>query len=150
MPRRLRTALIVVAVAFGAMQLVPYRVTNPADRHEPPWDSARTRKLTVAACYDCHSNQTHVYAWERVAPLSWWVTNHVDVGRKALNFSEWDKKPGPMGDAVETVKDKSMPPGYYTWFGLHAEANLSPSERAELLKGLKATFLRNIQASARQ
>lgn len=150
MRRRLLKVVLWALGIFAVMQLVPYRVTNPADRHEPPWDSARTRQLVVAACYACHSNQTHVYGFERIAPLSWWVTNHVDEGRHKLNFSQWDLRPGPMGDAVKVVQNGSMPPGYYTWFGLHAEAQLSPTERAELLKGLKATFLRNIQASRSQ
>jgi len=135
-----RTALILVAAVFGAMQVVPYRVSNPADRHEPPWDSAATRRLVVAACYDCHSNQAHVYPWERVAPLSWWITNHVDDGRKGINFSQWDLRPGPMGDAIETVKDKTMPPSYYTWFGLHGDAKLTAAQRQELAGGLRTTL----------
>ena len=147
MRRRLLRVLLWVLGIFALMQLVPYRVTNPPDRHEPPWDSARTRQLAVTACYACHSDQTHVYGFERIAPLSWWVTNHVERGRHKLNFSQWDIKAGPMGDAVKAVKDGSMPPDYYTWFGLHADAKLSAAERAELLKGMQATFLRNIQAS---
>jgi hypothetical protein len=33
-----------------------------------------------------------------------------------------------------------MPPTYYTWFGLHSSAKLTPTERADLIKGLEATF----------
>lgn len=32
-----------------------------------------------------------------------------------------------------------LPPGYYTVFGLHSEADLSKAEIAELVAGLRAT-----------
>ena len=78
-----------IVVVFVGIQFVPYRVTNPPVRQEPAWNSPRTRQLAVAACFDCHSNQTHTESWEDIAPLSWWITNHVKEGREKLNFSEW-------------------------------------------------------------
>ena len=59
------------------------------------------RKLAVAACYDCHSNETATYWWEDVAPLSWWITNHVKDGRAALNFSECTKSGRSRGERRE-------------------------------------------------
>jgi mono/diheme cytochrome c family protein len=126
---------------FGALQLLPYRVTNPSARNEPTWDTPRTRRLAVAACFDCHSDETTTYWWEDVAPLSWWITNHVDEGRAALNFSECTQRGGgESGDAAETVTNGSMPPGYYTWFGLHSNAKLTAAERTDLAAGLRATL----------
>ena len=43
-------------LVFGLMQLVPYRVSNPAVVQEPAWDSARTETLVRAACFDCHED----------------------------------------------------------------------------------------------
>jgi hypothetical protein len=134
-------AAIGLVVVVGGLQLVPYRVTNPSARNEPTWDSPRTRRLAVAACFDCHSNETTTYWWQDVAPLSWWITNHVDEGRAALNFSECTQRSGgESGDAAETVTNGSMPPGYYTWFGLHSDAKLTAAERTELAAGLRATL----------
>ena len=139
--RRIVLAVVaVVVVVFGLIQLVPYRVNNPPVTREPPWDSARTRQLAVAACFDCHSNETHTYFWEDVAPVSWWITKHVKDGRAALNFSECAKSGGESGDAAETVRNKSMPPGYYTWLGLHSDAQLTAKERQELATGLTRTL----------
>jgi hypothetical protein len=138
-----RIALVIIAagvVLFGLIQLVPYRVDNPPVTHEPPWDSPRTRQLAVAACYDCHSNETHTSVWEDIAPLSWWITNHVKEGRAALNFSECTLSGGEGGDAAETVRNGSMPPSYYTWLGLHGNAKLSQKERQELATGLSRTL----------
>lgn len=137
-----RTILIglgALIVVFGLIQLVPYRVDNPKVKQEPAWDSAQTRKLAVVACYDCHSNETKTYTWEKIAPVSWWITNHVKEGRDALNFSECTKGRGE-NEASETVREGSMPPGYYTWLGLHPSANLTATERQQLIAGLDATL----------
>ena len=97
-------ALIFVPLllAFGVMQLVPYRVTNPAVVQEPTWDSAQTRQLAKAACFDCHSNETHTYWFEKIAPLSYWIKGHVDGGRGALNFSECKQ----TGEAEKVTRRK--------------------------------------------
>ena len=141
-----KTILIVVSSLFAAfllMQLVPYRISNPSTRQEPTWDSPRTRVLAVAACFDCHSNEVHTPWYGKVAPVSWWLTNHVDDGRATLNLSEWNGPHGEgAGDAAETVRNGSMPPSYYTWFGLHSSAKLTPAERDELARGLTASLKR--------
>src|SRR4051812_15041496 len=116
--RWLMLALGVVVVLFGLMQLVPGRISHPPVRAEPAWDSPQTRQLAVTACYDCHSNQTRSFWYERVAPVSWWIGNHVSEGRAALNFSEWDSTNHRSGERVaETVREGSMPPSSYTWLG---------------------------------
>jgi hypothetical protein len=131
-----------LVLTFAVIQLVPIRVDNPPVKQEPKWDSPRTRALAKAACFDCHSNETNTYWWEDVAPLSWWIDNHVTEGRAALNFSDCRPSGGGegSGDAVETVRNRSMPPGYYTWLGLHASADLSAKERQELADGLRRTL----------
>ena len=45
--------------------------------------------VAVAACYDCHSNQTRRPLYSRVAPFSWLVARDVEQGREKLNFSTW-------------------------------------------------------------
>jgi Haem-binding domain len=133
-------ALAIGIVGFVVIQFIPYRVTNPAVAQEPNWDSPKTRKLAVAACFDCHSNETKTTWWEDIAPLSWWITNHVKEGRDKLNFSEWGTNGGRADDAAETVSNGSMPPSYYTWFGMHSNAKLTPTERQQLATGLQKTL----------
>jgi hypothetical protein len=130
----------IVVLGFGLLQLVPYRVDNPPVKQEPAWDSPQTRKLAVAACFDCHSNETTTYWWEDVAPISWWITNHVKDGRAALNFSECTQAGRGENDASETVRNGSMPPSYYTWLGLHSNAKLTKAEKDQLAAGLSATL----------
>jgi hypothetical protein len=137
-----RPALLVglaIVVALLLVQLVPYRVQNHAVVAEPRWDSAQTRSLAVAACFDCHSNQTRHYWYEKVAPISWWIKGHVDEGRSALNFSECGVRRGEEDDIAESVAEGDMPPSYYTWLGRHPDARLSAAERKALADGLRAT-----------
>lgn len=137
--RALLLGVPTVLVAFGLMQLVPYRISNPPVRQEPNWDSPQTRQLAVAACFDCHSNEVKKPWYARVAPISWWLTNHVNDGRDALNFSDWANHHGETGDLTEAVKNGSMPPSYFTWFGLHPEAKLTQAQRDALAEGLRKT-----------
>jgi hypothetical protein len=71
--RLVRFVLPSATVTFLLMQLVPYRITNLPTRLEPKWDSARTRQLTFAACYDC-GRRRPVWGAALVAalsPLTW-------------------------------------------------------------------------------
>lgn len=54
------------------------------------------KKILKAACYDCHSHETRYPWYTYIVPLNYWIKNHIDNGRKKLNFSTWgdytDKK----------------------------------------------------------
>ncbi len=123
-----------------AIQFVPYSVDNPKARDEPKWDSPQTHALVVRACAACHSNDTKVLWFEHVAPVKWYIANHVKEGRQALNFSEWHTKAGEHADEpTESITHGSMPPGYYTYFWLHRESKLTPAEKQALIDGLNRT-----------
>lgn len=101
--------------------------TNPPEQ---------VREILSGACYDCHSNQT-TYPWySQVAPVSFWLADHIDHGKGHLNFSEWsgypaDRKDHKLEEIVEEVKSGEMPLNSYTW--VHGEARLSEEERQALV-----------------
>ncbi len=133
--------LAVVVGLLVVMQLVPYRVDNPKVVAEPKWDSPETRALTVRACFGCHSNETEKPWYAHVAPMAWLVNNHVEGGREELNFSEWTSGQARAAKKIDRViRDGEMPPGSYTWFGLHSEAKLTPAETDALIAGLLKTM----------
>ena len=135
---RIALALVVV---LAAIQLVPYSVEDRSARDEPTWDSPRTRTLFMRACGDCHSNETKVLWFEHVAPVKWYVANHVEEGRHALNVSEWHTAAGrELDEATEPIEKGEMPPSSYTMFGLHSDAKLSAAEKEQLIAGLRATI----------
>jgi hypothetical protein len=128
---------------FLLIQAVPYGRdhTNPPVTQEPAWDSPQTRTYAVAACYDCHSNETKWPWYTNIAPASWLVQNDVEGGRSALNFSEWDRPQGEgAGEIVDVVQEGEMPPSYYAWMPNHRDARLSDSEKAAFVRGLEATL----------
>lgn len=125
---------------FAAVQLVPYgwRQSNPPVVGEPGWDSPRTRELFYRACADCHSNGTNWPWYSRVAPVSWLVIRDVEEGRSHLNVSEWNRPQKDAHEAAEEVREGKMPLPIY--LPAHPEARLSAAEKAELVRGLEATF----------
>jgi hypothetical protein len=87
------------------------------------------------ACYDCHSNEV-VWPWyAHVAPVSWLVARDVREGRKAVNYSTWNRlSAGDRRDALdeswEEVEDGDMPLWFYV--PLHPEARLDAEDRRVL------------------
>ncbi len=78
------------------------------------------KEILKTHCYDCHSNQT-VYPWyAEIAPLSFWMADHVNEGKEELNFSEWQhfstkRKDHKLEELVEEVEEGEMPLDSYTW-----------------------------------
>lgn len=139
--RSIRPLLILTVSFLVGIQLIPYGRDheNPPVVAEPPWNSPQTREFAVAACFDCHSNET-VWPWySNVAPVSWLVQRDVDRGRSQANWSEWGlEEDDESEESAETVEEGSMPLVPYTW--LHPEARLSDEELDLLASGLEATF----------
>jgi hypothetical protein len=125
---------------FGVMQLIPYgrAHTNPPVVAEPAWDSPRTRELAKRACFDCHSNETRWPWYAHVAPFSWVMQRHVDIGRSVMNFSEWTRPYELAEQAGSEVIRTEMPPRGYRM--LHEHAQLTHAEKVELARGLHATL----------
>lgn len=133
----LRGLVILLAAGFIIIQFF-----RPA-RTNPPVDPAKSIEATlqvspqVAAifdrsCSDCHSSKT-IWPWyTNVAPVSWFLVNHVNDGRRAMNLSEWgsydkDKQSRRLRDLCEQVQDSEMPLSTYT--PLHPKAKLSADDK---------------------
>lgn len=135
----LLTLLLVLVGLFVLIQLVPYgrAHANPAVQATPNWDSEQTKALFTRACADCHSYQTKWPWYSNIAPVSWFVQQHVDEGRSKFNasipgFGEDAKK------AASEVEEGGMPlPSYLP---MHPAAKLTAVEKQQLIAGLKATF----------
>ncbi|MEO8553185.1 MAG: heme-binding domain-containing protein [Kofleriaceae bacterium] len=138
--RRLRNTIVGGLAVLALAQLVPcgHDHSNPPITREPAWDKPETRALAKRACFDCHSNETRWPWYSYVAPVSWFVGGHVDEGRRALNFSEWDHPSKHAGKASHEVETGGMPLTSYLL--LHGDARLGDAERDQLIHGLAATF----------
>ncbi len=114
------------------MQFIQTDKTNPnVDKNKEIKANAEVMKIFKTACYDCHSNET-IYPWySKIAPFSWIVSNHINEGRKALNFSTWEnysdeEKKEHLKDIYRTVY-ASMPLQSYLW--IHDDAILTKEQR---------------------
>jgi hypothetical protein len=140
----MRTPLLAGLAVAGAlvlgMQLVPYGRdhANPPVRREPTWDRPETRELARRACFDCHSNETSWPWYTNIAPISWLTQRDVDEGRRAVNFSDWDRPQKEAKESAETVQEGEMPPWFYAM--VQPQGRLSPAEREALVRGLRATL----------
>ena len=109
---------------------------EPAGRAGRPWPDEASARLARDACYDCHSNETEWPAYSYVAPMSWLVRRDVDDGRHELNFSDWGDDAGEADDAVESLREGSMPPSQYEL--MHPAARLTDDEVDRLVAALEA------------
>ena len=136
----LKRVLLALLVIFLIMQLFRIDKTNPPVVQEsdfinnmnPPDEVA---SLLKAACYDCHSNTTQYPWYSNIAPVSWWLKDHINEGRKEMNLSEWQsfapkRKQKKLDECLEMVKEGEMPLKSYTW--IHKEAKLTKEQRALL------------------
>ena len=138
MKRIVRIAALVLLVFLVAIQFIPVERTNPPVRREIHWDSPEVADLARRACYDCHSNET-VWPWySYVAPISWRVTDHVNHGRRHLNFSEWNTSQEDLNDILASVKGEEMPLEDYLW--LHPEAVLDGEMRTDFIQGMGRAY----------
>lgn len=136
MKKILKIIAVVLAIVFAAVQF--YR----PDRTNPPTVQAETLEANAAvpenvarilnrSCNDCHSNET-VYPWySNVSPFSWLLADHINEGRRELNFSVWNtytakKKRHKYDEICEQATSGEMPHNQYLW--LHRDARLSADD----------------------
>ena len=135
---------LAIPAALIAIQLIRPDTTNPPvdpaqDFQQVANPPAEVQTILKSACYDCHSNETKHPWYSQIAPVSWWVTDHVNEGREALNFSTFGMlSPGDRAEALEeaseNIREGEMPLPSYTWMGMHPEAKLTAAQR-DLLTG---------------
>lgn len=134
--RVMRWLLLIVVGLFAIAQVVRPAKTNPTSEVSLAIESHMQVPPDVAAildrsCADCHSNKTRWPWYAHVAPVSWFVIDHVNHGRSHLNFSEWgsyDKREQRelLGETCREVKSGSMPLSSYT--PLHPGSKLTPED----------------------
>ena len=137
----IRKILIGLLIVLVLLQFIPTSRTeaegNPANdliaMTQPPRE---VRVILEKACYDCHSFKTEYPWYASIAPVSFWINDHIEHGREHLNFSLWgtydaQRQDHKLEELVEEVEEGEMPLNSYTW--AHGDARLSDDERAALV-----------------
>lgn len=136
MRRGFRTGAVTLAVLVIGIQFVRPARTNPvvdparalSALHPFP---AEAQRVFERACRDCHSNETRWPWYSHVAPVSWFVIDHVNHGRSHFNYSDWAKYPPEdrtqlLKHSCELARKQDMPLGSYLW--MHRSARLSSAD----------------------
>jgi hypothetical protein len=93
------------------------------------------KHILEVACNDCHSNNTRYPWYAEVQPVAWWLDEHVQEGKRELNFDEFisyrpRRQYVRMEQTIDLVKKKEMPLDSYTW--IHKDAILSDEQKEKL------------------
>jgi hypothetical protein len=135
---RLKNKILVIGsiILFSLILLQAKQVelANPAvtgDIKAP----AQVKAILKRACYDCHSNETNLRWYDKIAPVSWEVAAHVKDGRKVLNFSNWDSlapadQKAKLWESVNQILAGAMPIKSYAT--VHPGAKVSAADLSVL------------------
>ena len=127
-------------VAFLLIQVIRPDKTNPVE--DPLLSIERVSKppreiseILNRSCMDCHSHRSRWPWYSQVAPVSWYVIDHVKEARMHVNFSTWGaEKPEDRNEMLEDmckeVKAGAMPIESYTW--MHEGTSLMEAQRQAL------------------
>ncbi len=107
--------------------------------------SADVKGILQKACYDCHSNHTNYPWYSHIQPTAWWLNDHIQKGKKELNFDEFTNKPiryqyHKIEEVEELIREDEMPLKSFTL--IHRDAILTPEEKNTIY-----TWVANTRAS---
>ncbi|KXK01223.1 MAG: class I cytochrome c [Acidobacteria bacterium OLB17] len=136
MKKALKIGALALAAAFVVLQFFQIDRTNPpvnaVEMLEAAVEVPPDIKIILGrSCNDCHSNTT-IYPWyASVQPSAWYVKDHIDDGRRHLNFSVFNtyplaKKQKKLSEMCEQVRSAEMPLPSYLW--IHGDAKMQPGE----------------------
>lgn len=98
------------------------------------------KSIIKTSCADCHSNYTKYPWYSEIAPVSWYLAQHVNEGKEHLNFSEWtsynkDQKKHILKDLKEELEGNEMP--LRSYLIIHENAKMNKNQYKTLLNWVK-------------
>lgn len=144
--RASQKVLLVMFTVLILIQFFTIDKTNPPVQPEMDFinitqPSSEVAGIIKSSCYDCHSHES-VYPWyTNVAPVSWWIKNHIEDARHHLNFSEWGsysskKAAHKLTECVELTEKGEMP--LYSYTIIHRTATLNKAQQQALVTWFKS------------
>ena len=150
--KKVLTVLVTLLVLGIVLQFFRPALDNPpvtADWVAPP----EVKMIFQRACYDCHSNQTHLAWFDHAVPAYWLVVKDINKGRAVLNFSTLDslskaQQAAKLYEALNQIEFHTMPLPSYAL--LHHGAVLSPGEITTLRQYLLTLTPKVVQDTAKE
>lgn len=138
----MKKILVILLVGFILLQFFPIDKNNPAPTPKMDFLMIKntpesTANLIRTGCYDCHSNESKYPWYSNVQPFGWFLKDHIEEGRKELNFStfatyEPKRQAHKLNEAAEQIEKGEMPIESYL-LG-HSEAKFSDAQKDQLVK----------------
>lgn len=95
------------------------------------------KDIIQTSCYDCHSDHTNYPWYTNIQPVGWWMQNHVNEGKRDLNFSQFatygiSRKMRKFKGIANEVNEGEMPLDSYLW--IHHNAKMSDIQKKLLIE----------------
>ena len=131
--------LLALLIVFVIIQFIrPKQNTsdvNPQDITHVYMVPENVHQILTKACLDCHSNNTRYPWYNNMAPVSWFLNDHILEAKKELNFSEFGNYPPKrqakkLAKVAKSIDEGWMPLDSYLW--IHKDAKLTDEEKQKL------------------
>lgn len=142
----MKKILIALLVVLVVLQFFQIDKTNPAVDESKDFLKTQNTPEEIASiiktsCYDCHSNESKYPWYSNVQPAGWFLKDHIDEGRRELNFStftdyELKRQDHKLEECIEYIEKDEMPLGSYTL--IHREAALTEAQKNILIDYFKS------------
>jgi hypothetical protein len=146
MKKTLKIIVLLLFAGFIAIQFYRPAKTNPPIVEAETLEAVTrvpgpVAEILTRSCNDCHTNNSRYPWYADVAPMSWGVINHINEGRRDLNFSTWanyepKRQKRKLKEICEMVTSGEMPHFQYLW--IHRDAKLSEEDKKILCEWAEA------------
>ena len=120
--------LILLAIGVGFLQFL-----KPIELEYVPINNLsgipeELNTILRNSCFNCHSTETNLEWYDKFTPANFFVYDHIQKGRNAMDFSSWDSLPPAKQNSklyysLNKILEGEMPlPSYTT---IHKNAKLS-------------------------
>lgn len=143
----MKKTILSIAIIFVILQFFQIDKTNPVVDESKDFLKTQNTPQAIASiiktsCYDCHSNESNYPWYSNLQPAGWFLKNHIDEGRKELNFStfadyELKKQDHKLEECIELIEKNEMPLSSYTI--IHTQAKLDETKKNQLIEYFKKT-----------
>ena len=95
MKKVIRWVLILALIALVIIQFIRPEKNSGGYESVITFENETKPSVAVAEilktnCYDCHSNHTQYPWYSEIAPISYFLKDHIDEGKEHFNVSAWD------------------------------------------------------------
>ncbi len=129
--KNIKITLAVLLIVFICIQFYNPVLDRGKPSPKPIVFSKEVNGILERSCFDCHSDNSKLRWFDKVAPASWLVADHIKKAKKGLNFSDWKnmtktEQNAKLWESVNHIIADEMPLKSYTL--LHPEAKISASD----------------------